>query len=102
MITVPPQDLAVGMAERAEFSCTATGNRPPNITWIRQDGMRIDGSNIQSGSMTTTSTLTLMNVMGNDFNNYSCFAENIVADNIIETIIMNATATFTLYKASKF
>ena len=104
-ITTSPQNQSVEALESVKFECAATGNRPPNITWLRQDGMELPRSASVS-SMTlgdaTTSNLTIMVVTMNDFTEYSCVANNTVADNIIEVIPRRVYANFTLYRAGKF
>ena len=108
MIDIPPESRAVAELESVTFVCVATGNRPPSITWFRQDGMELTPSesvmiaNETLGNTTRNSTLTIMPVTLNDFTVYSCVAENTVADNIIEVITRNNTADFTLYRAGKF
>ena len=101
MISTLPQDRSAAVAETVTFQCVATGNRRPSITWVRQDGMEFAGSQTILNTTTTESNLTITNVMSNDFTNYSCLAENTVADNIIETINKTDFANFTLYKAGK-
>ena len=100
MITTLPQDNSAAVSEDVTFECVATGNRVPNIIWVRQDGMTFPGSFVRSGN-TTSSNLTITNVMSNDFTNYSCLAKNTVADNIIEIINKTDCANFTLYEAGK-
>jgi len=103
MITTPPQNISAELSEHVTFTCVATGNRAPNITWMRQDGVELSGNTVPlEDNRTTTSTLTLNNVMSDDFTHYSCIAENTVADNIIEEIVAVGFANFTLYKAGKF
>ena len=101
MISTLPQDRSAAVAETVTFQCVATGNGRPSITWVRQDGMEFAGSQTILNTTTTESNLTITNVMSNDFTNYSCLAENTVADNIIETINKTDFANFTLYKAGK-
>ena len=102
MITTLPQDSSAAVSGNVTFQCVATGNRAPNITWVRQDGMTFPGSFVRLGNTTTSSNLTITNVMRNDITNYSCVAENIVAYNIIETLNKSDIANFTLYEAGKF
>jgi len=102
MITTPPQNLSAESSKGVTFTCVATGNRAPNITWMRQDGVELSGNSILEDNITTTSILTLSNVMSDDFTNYSCIAENTAADNIIEKIVADDFANFTLYEAGRF
>ena len=115
MITTVPQNSSAGVSENVTFQCVAIGNRVPNIMWVRQDEMRFPDSvvrseNIISSNLTittsnltiTTSNLTITNVTVNDFTNYSCLAENVVADNTIEMLFKSDIANFTLYEAGKF
>ena len=101
MIITLPQNRSAGVSENVTFQCIATGYRRPNITWVRQDGMEFAGSQVILNTTTAASNLTITNVMSNNFTNYSCIAENIVADNIIETITKSDFANFTLYKAGE-
>ena len=107
MIDIPPESRAVAVSESVTFVCVATGNRPPIITWFRQDGLELPPNasvmiaNETLGN-TGNSTLTIMPVTLNDFTVYSCVANNTVADNIIEVITRSNTANFTLYRAGKF
>ena len=103
-ITTAPRNLSIAVSENVTFTCVATGNRAPNIRWIRHDGMELSGniSNQPLNATTTNSTLIITSVTSNDFANYYCLAENTVADNIIENIIANDTASFTLYEAGEF
>ena len=101
MIDIPPESRAVAVSESVTFVCVATGNRPPSITWFRQDGMELTSSEsviIANDALgnARNSTLTIMPVTLNDFTAYFCVAENTVADNIIEVITRNNTADFTL------
>ena len=104
MIDIPPESRAVAELESVTFVCVATGNRPPSITWFRQDGVELTPSDsvMITNETLGNSTLTIMPVTMNDFTAYSCVAENTVADNIIEVITRNNTANFTLYRAGKF
>ena len=104
MITTAPQNLLAAVSENVTLTCVASGNRAPNITWIRQDGMEISGniSNHPLNATTVNSTLMIINLTSNDFTNYSCLAENTVVDNIVEYIVTSDIVNFTLYEASKF
>ena len=101
-ITDRPQDQAAGISETVSFTCVATGNRAPNITWIRQqDGVMFTGTFNSSGN-TNVSVLEISNVTSVDIADYSCVAENTVSDNIIENMVAQDIADFTLYEAGKF
>lgn len=100
MITTPPQNRSAGEREQLMFTCVATGNGAPNIMWIRQDGVELTGNTVSSGATTTSSILTISNIMSDDFTNYSCVAENTVSNN--ENIVAVDFANFTLYRAGKF
>ena len=104
MIITPPQNHSAAMFENVMFECTATGNRSPSITWMRQDGTEPRGtiSPIPSSENSITSMLTIESVISDDFTSYFCRAENIAAENIIETIRVVVFANFTLYRAGKF
>ena len=101
-ITTSPQDQTVVALRPVTFECVATSNRPPIITWFRQDRMELPLSASVTLGDTTTSKLTVMPVTMNDFTGYSCVAENTVADNTIEIIPRRVYANFTLYRAGKF
>ena len=104
MITTAPQNLSAVISENVTFTCVATSNRAPNITWIRQDRKEFFGkiNNHLQHPTTLTSTLTLTNLMSNDFTNYSCLAENTAVDSIVEDSSTYDIINFTLYEAGKF
>ena len=83
-ITQAPIDVSGELGGSVVFTCTATGNPRPDITWTDQDGnmagmtsdMVIDTTSIQS-------TLTLSNLQDEDFDNYTCTATNMFgSDNV--------------------
>ena len=103
MISTPPQNRSAPLFESVTFECTAFGNRRPSIIWMRQDGTEPRGTiSTNPSENSITSTLTIRNIMSSDFTSYSCRAENIAAENIIETIRVVVFANFTLYRAGKF
>ena len=104
MISTSPQNRSAAAFESVTFECTASGNRHPSITWMQQGGTEPRGtiSTNSSSESSITSTLTIGTVISDDFTSYFCRAENIAAENIIETICVVVFANFTLYRAGKF
>ena len=103
MIITSPQNRSAAVFENVMFKCTATGNGRPSITWMQQNGAEPSGTIYTIPSENSiTSTLAIRSVIPEDFTSYSCRAENIAADNIIEIIPRVVFANFTLYRAGKF
>jgi len=95
MIITPPEDQAVVLGENVTFSCIASSTSPPSIVWAQiVDGTTIPISNgvelLEMGN-TVNSTLTISDVLKEDFGDYQCIAGEISVD----------MANFTLYQASK-
>ena len=82
VITQGPVDVASKVGESVTFTCNATGEPLPDITWSRDSGgviMEQPGdimiTNITDG-MTRQSQLMLINLKDSDFQNYTCNASN--------------------------
>ena len=79
-------DHTHNQADIASFTCQATGNPLPTITWYF-NGAPVDEANtmkytISMMSLNTTtisSTLTIMNVQSSDVGTYTCNATNVVS-----------------------
>ena len=95
MIITPPEDQAIALGENVTFTCIASGTNPPSIVWTQiVDGnatVRIDIQMLEVGN-TVNSTLTISDVLEEDFGSYQCIA----SDRLIIDI-----ANFTVYQAGK-
>ena len=70
--------------DTASFTCQATGEPVPTISWYFNDILLINGTEqvISMMSLNTTtisSTLTIMNVQSSDVGTYTCNATNVVS-----------------------
>ena len=78
-------DQTWNKGDTASFTCQATGEPVPNITWYF-NSTALDEANITKYTITisvmslnTTSTLTIMNVQSTDVGTYTCNATNVVS-----------------------
>ena len=64
----------------ASFTCQATGEPVPTISWYF-NGAPVDEANTMSVNTSTTisSTLTIMSVESSDVGTYTCNATNVVS-----------------------
>ena len=70
--------MSAMLGESVNFTCVATGNPQPNVTWMDQDNNTMVGTTSDMVNTTTIqSTLTLSNLQDEDFDNYTCTATNI-------------------------
>ena len=96
MIITQPEDQAVVLGENVTFICIASSTSPPSIVWAQLvDGITIPISNnveiLEMGN-TVNSTLTISDVLEEDFGSYQCIA----SDRLIIDIV-----NFTVYQAGK-
>ena len=80
IIVTAPEDLAVAPGENVTFTCVASGQRTPDVSWFQINNnslILIDSeSETVSDNGIITSTLLIRNVMATDFGNYFCMASN--------------------------
>ena len=77
-------DLLDNDTNTVTFSCQATGEPVPNISWYFNDVMinvsdvsKYNISNSSNGTI-VTSLLTIVNIQSSDVGTYVCMAENII------------------------
>jgi len=75
-ITQGPTDISAMLGESVTFTCTATGNPRPDITWTDQDGNMVGMTSDIVNTTSIQSTLTLSNLQDENFDNYTCTATN--------------------------
>ena len=79
-------DLEQNETDTASFTCQATGEPVPTISWYFSGNLLVNGTEhmISIMSLNTTiisSTLTIMNVQSSDVGTYTCNATNVVSSN---------------------
>ena len=87
-------DQTQGEGGTASFTCQATGQPVPNITWYF-NGAPVDEANtmkytvsIMSLNATTiSSTVTIMSVQSSDVGTYMCNATNVVSTDISSGVL---------------
>ncbi|XP_067042741.1 contactin-2-like isoform X2 [Acropora muricata] len=77
-ITFHPKNIRVYMEEKlfiASFTCKATGNPEPVITWLKNNSTKANGTSILAGSISTL----ILALHGGEktLGNYSCVAKNL-------------------------
>ena len=77
-------DLEQNETDTASFTCQATGEPVPTISWYFNGNLLVNGTEhmISIMSLNTTiisSTLTIMNVQSSDVGTYTCNATNVVS-----------------------
>ena len=89
-IIVPPSigleviDQAHNEGENAFFTCQATGELVPTISWYFNNTLLANGteytiSEMSVNTTTISSTLTIMSVESSDVGTYTCNATNVVS-----------------------
>ena len=84
-ITQGPTDTSAVLGASVVFTCMATGIPLPDITWMDQDGNIVGTTNdmVINGGTVIRSTLTLSSLQDDDFDNYTCTANNMFgSDNV--------------------
>ena len=86
--TISPEvmDQTQDEGDTASFTCQATGEPVPTISWYFNDTLLANGTDytISETSVNTTtisSTLTIMSVDSSDVGTYTCNATNVVSSN---------------------
>ena len=72
--------------DTASFTCQATGEPVPTISWYFNGVLLINGMEHMISMMllnitTNSSTLTIMNVQSSDVGTYTCNATNVLSSN---------------------
>ena len=107
MITTPPVDMGVRVGENATFTCTASGEPVPTITWffgdqplssddkytITESSTTVEMSTVDVG--VRVSTLVVMEVMEEDGGMYTCQAANDHA-NVMEVATLQPLSKFVM------
>ena len=82
--------------DNASFTCQATGEPIPIISWyfngsvLLVNGMKHVVSMISLNTTTNSSTLTIMNVQSSDAGTYTCNATNVISgDNSYGVLTVN-------------
>ena len=85
-IFVEVTDILENETNPVAFSCQATGEPVPNITWYF-DGVMINASNTSKYNVTSSindttieSFVTIMNAQSLDAGTYTCYTENIISN----------------------
>ena len=78
--------------DRASFTCQATGEPVPTISWYFNGALLVNGMEHMISMMslnitTNSSTLTIMNVQSSDVGTYTCNVTNIVSSNTSSGIL---------------
>ena len=75
--TIPPEDSTVLLGGDVTFTCMDIGIPAPIITWSSDSNDNIPATSNTVSGESTSSTLTLNNLMLSDFNqSYTCNASN--------------------------
>ena len=77
-------DQIINEGDNALFTCQATGEPVPTITWYFNGTLLVNGlqhmiSLMSLNTTTISSTLTVMNVQSSDVGTYTCNATNVVS-----------------------
>ena len=77
-------DQTLDEGDTASFTCQATGEPVPTISWYFNGGLLVNGiehmiSVMSLNTTTISSTLTIMNVQSSDVGTYTCNATNVVS-----------------------
>ena len=104
-ITKGPVDVARKVGEPITFTCNATGEPLPDITWSRDIGgviMEQPGdimiTNITEG-ITRQSQLMLTNLLDSDFQNYTCNATNTFGSDSMTALLESELLPFVCVRA---
>ena len=73
-------------SDTASFTCQATGEPVPTISWYFNGVLLVNGmehmiSMISLNITTNSNTLTIMNVQSSDVGTYTCNATNVLSSN---------------------
>ena len=81
---------AQNKGDTASFTCQATGEPVPTISWYFNGTLLVSGmehmiSMMLLNTTTNSSTLTIMNVQSSDVGTYTCNATNVGFTNVVYT-----------------
>ena len=76
IITEGPVNTPGMVGENIAFTCTAIGIPLPNVTWMDEDDTMLMGSDMVINGFSIQSTLKLLNLRDEDFDNYTCTVTN--------------------------
>ena len=84
MINSEVMDETQNEGDTVSFSCQATGEPVPTISWYFNGNLLVNGmehmiSMMSLNTTTISSTLTIMNVQSSDVGTYTCNATNVVS-----------------------
>ena len=65
--------------DTASFTCQATGEPVPTISWYFNGTLLADGATHTISETLVNSTLTIMSVQSSDVGTYTCNATNVVS-----------------------
>ena len=87
-------DQTQNEGDTASFTCQATGEPVPTISWYFNDVLLVNGMkhmiSVSSNTTSNSSTLTIMNVQSSDVGTYTCNATNVVStDNSSGVLTVN-------------
>ena len=88
-------DQTQNEGDTASFTCQATGEPVPTISWYFNGVLLVNGiehmiSVMSSNTTTINSTLTIMNVQSSDVGTYTCNATNVLStDNSSGVLTVN-------------
>ena len=75
-ITEHPQDVTVTEGGNALFSCNASGNPAPTISWTKEGSLLSANGDSRISFGADNNTLTIVNVSTADSGKYRCVASN--------------------------
>ena len=81
-ITENPQDATVTEGGNALFSCNASGNPAPTISWTKQGSLLSASGDFRISFGADNKTLTIVNVSRADSGQYRCVASNNVESGV--------------------
>ena len=92
MINSEVMDETQNEGDTASFSCQATGEPVPTISWYFNGNLLVNGTeyiiSIMSLNTTTiSSTLTIMNVQSSDVGTYTCNATNVISSDTSSAVL---------------
>ena len=85
-------DQSRNESDTASFTCQATGEPVPTISWYFNGDLLVNGMErmilvTSLNSTTNSSTLTIMNIQSSDVGTYTCNATNVVSNDTSSGIL---------------
>ena len=86
-------DQTQNEGDRASFTCQATGEPVPTISWYFNGSLLVNGTEHMTSMMSLNSTtissiLTIMNVQSSDVGTYTCNATNVVSSDTSSGVLI--------------